>query len=240
MSYQIRRTHDDFYANELSQEPKETFKLIANLIESYRGQTEGSLKIFDIGCAAGEFPHYLKGVFPQDEIIGIEYLPELVRVAKSRYPSIEFVQDSILNETALKKSQADVITVVGVISIFDDIEPIVRNLSSWIQENGRIYIHGMFNPFPIDVYVKYSESNRRENQILESGWNIVSQATTRELFIDNGAKEVIFHNFEIGVDIPPHPSDPVRSWTESLLDGTKQIVNGLHLKQPQYIAEAVF
>jgi SAM-dependent methyltransferase len=240
MSDQTQRTHDKFYAEEHPLKPKESFKVVADLIKNYRGVNEEKLEIFDIGCATGEFPDYLKNVFSEDRIVGIEYLRGLVNVAKNRYPTIEFFQDSILNEKALKESQANVITVLGVISIFDDIEPIVKNLAKWIKSSGRIFIHGMFNPFPIDVYVKYAHSHDRKNKILESGWNIVSQTTTRELFTENGAKEVIFHNFKIGVDLPPHPNDPVRSWTESLQDGSKQIVNALQIKQPQYIAEIIF
>jgi SAM-dependent methyltransferase len=240
MTEQSQRTHDSFYAKEHPQKPKESFKAVANLIEDFKKDKNSRLEIFDIGCATGEFPNYLNEVFSEDRIVGIEYLTELVNEARNRYPAIEFVQDSILNEKALKASGADVLTVLGVISIFDDIEPIVKNLSTWVKNNGRVYIHGMFNPFPIDVYIKYAYSSDRKNQILESGWNIVSQTTTRELFVGHGAKDVIFHNFEISVDLPHQPSDPVRSWTESRPDGSRQIVNALQIKQPQYVAEIVF
>ena len=41
---------------------------------------------------------------------------------------------------------------MGVLSIFDDIEPLITNLIHWTRPNGKIYIHGMF--YDIDVYTK--------------------------------------------------------------------------------------
>jgi len=240
MTVRTQRTHDNFYAEEYPQNPRESFKAVANLIRDYKDKDEKSLIIYDIGCATGEFPNHLRSVFLEDKIIGIEYLTDLVTLAKNRYPTIEFYQGSILNEEVIEKSHANVITILGVISIFDDIEPIVKNLSKWVKSGGRVFIHGMFNPFPIDIYIKYAYSQDRESNSLESGWNIVSQATTSELFMENGAKEVIFHKFEIGLDLFPHPNDCIRSWTESLSNGSTQIVNALQIKQPQFIAEIVY
>jgi hypothetical protein len=126
---------------------------------------------------------------------------------------------------------------MGVLSIFDDIEIPLRNLLNFTKKGGRIFIHGMFNPFPVDVFIKYSESGSSiQKDFLESGWNIISQQTISNILLKYGVKNIIFHEFKINIDILKQ-SDPLRSWTELLSNGDRQIINGLCIKQPQYILE---
>ena len=39
------------------------------------------------------------------------------------------------------------------------------------------------------------------------------------------------------IDLKRNLNDPLRSWTEKLKSGKRQIINGLWIKQPQYILE---
>ena len=96
----------------------------------------------------------------------------------------------------------------------------------------------MFNPYEIDVFIKYRESKDYKINQFEPGWNVISQSTISKLLKKFGAKEIFFHEFKISVDLGKKLGDPVRSWTEKLASGERQIVNGICLKQPQYILEA--
>lgn len=240
-SKKIVRTHDEFYAKvDLKVPPKESFIQIADLIADYKKTISGTISIVDFGCAAGAFVNYLNHRFQDDNIIGYEYLESLVRAGKENYPNIRIVQASILERNSIPQSSVDVLTLLGVISIFDDIEPIVLNIVNWIKPGGKLFIHGMFNPFDVDVYVKYRMSEKYPEDIYEAGWNIVSQKTISKLLLNNGAKSLKFHDFNISVDLEKNHQDPIRSWTERLVNGTRQIVNGLCLKQPQSILEVNF
>jgi len=169
-----------------------------------------------------------------------EFLKNLVKLGKERYPNIQIKQASILDKGSLEKSSVDVLTLLGVLSIFDDVEPIINNLFYWVKPGGKVFMHGMFNPYDVDVFVKYKLSENFHSQEYESGWNIISQKNISNLLFDKGAKNVKFHDFNLSVDIDKNLTDPLRSWTEKMENGSRQIVNGICLKQPQFILEADF
>lgn len=237
----IYRTHDLFYAKiNPKTPPKESFIKIANLINDYKNLVLRNITIVDFGCASGAFVDYLSSKFPNDNIIGYEYLEILIKSAKENYPNIKIKQGSILDKDSLQKSSVDVLTIIGVISIFDDLHPIINNISTWIKPGGKVFIHGMFNPLDVDIFVKYKLSENFHSEKQESGWNIVSQKTISNLLYNKAAKNIKFHDFKISVDLKKTPNDPMRSWTEKMEDGTRQIINATCLKQPQFILEADF
>ena len=235
----IIRKHDEFYANENPiGPPKDSFIQVSNLIKNYKKTLEKNISIADVGCATGSFINYLVSSYPQDKIVGYEYLESLIQAGMEFYPQIKIKQASILKRESIPASNFDVVTCLGVLSIFDDIEPAISNLTYMVKPGGKLFIHNMFNPYDIDVFVKYSNSDKYGSFEYESGWNIISQKTITKLLADNGARNIKFHDFNISVELEGDSSDPLRSWTEKLSSGRNQIVNGLHLKQPFYILEA--
>lgn len=236
-----KRTHDLFYLGTSKTEaPKESFIKIGDLIDDYKKRIQKELIIADMGCAVGALPAYLSKRFNQDKIIGYEYLEVLVNAAKANFPNITFYQASVLNEDAIAESSLDVLTMNGVASLFDDVEPIIKNVSRWIKTNGKLYMHQMFNPYEVDVYITYRDSKKYGINQFETGWNIISQKSFSNLLIKYGGKNIKFHEFNISVDLEKKLDDPIRSWTEKLFDGRRQIVNALCIKQPQYILEVDF
>jgi len=240
MKNQVYRNHDSFYANEHNVKPKETFLTIFNLIKETVKNKSGNIKLIDIGCATGDFPAFLvENLDSRFDISGMEYLQSLIDSANSRFPNLNVFQGSIEEKKCIESNSCDYITVLGVISIFDQLDEIVSNLISWVKPGGRIFIHGMFNPEPFDVLVKYRNSSMIfTNEKYENGWNIISQDSFLQLVHKYGGKDVLFHPFNISIDLPKK-DDPIRSWTEKLENGERQIVNGICLKQPQFIAEII-
>lgn len=217
-------------------ETKESFIAIAKLIDFYKKDYK-FINILDFGCAAGHFTNYLSCIFPDDSIVGHDYSAELIETARSNFPNIKFFESNILDRASAQMNSFDVITCCGVLSIFDDIEPAISNLSHWIKPNGRIYIHGLFNPYDVDVYIKYTLPGISRS--MEPGWNIFSKKTYNELLLKYGAKKMQYHDFSLKIDLPKQ-ADPTRSWTELMSDGTRQITNGLSIKQHQMILEVFF
>lgn len=235
------RTHDEFYSDvDPAAPPKHSFVATAQLIKEFKGARDQQLSIADFGCATGAFVNYASSQFPDDKVIGLEYLASLVKVGREFYPHLEILQGSILNENSLERRSVDVITVMGVLSIFDDVEPIVSNIERWIKPGGKAMIHGMFNPHDVDVFVSYRLSSNFGKHERETGWNIISQATISALFRKYGAREIQFHEFKMPEDLFPVPDDPMRSWTEKMANNDRAIFNATCLRQPQFILEVTF
>ena len=192
--------------------------------------------VVDIGAAAGAFVNYLAERLKHWDVYGVELRTDLIRSAKDFF-GVHLLQGSVLDRNLLDDTSVDAITMLGVVGIFDDLQVIAENVSRWVKPGGLVLLHGLFNPFEIDVFVRYRESHREDPGDLETGWNIFSQRTVRNCFITCGASSVQFFPFTMSGDLPRTPRDPLRSWTEELANGDRQIVNGLWLKQPQYVVE---
>ena len=225
----MRRTHDKFYLNEIKNVPKKSFIAVADAV---------SLKPFDsiadVGCAAGAFPCYLKQRFSNAEVVGIEYLDLLLDKAKSDFPEINFMKGNVLDKKSIKK-KFDVITMLGVLCIFDEYQIVLENVLSWIKPKGRLILHNMVSEYDIDVFVKYSDSSVKfDANKLEYGWNIISEKSLRLVAEQNNAKIFSSKKFSVGITLEKK-EDVIRSWTEDNLEGKKDIYNGLHIRQPQKI-----
>lgn len=238
----VVRTHDNFYAQEnQALTLKQSFVEAANFVEEYRNSLGRPLQIVDVGAATGAFLAYLNQRMPHDKKVGLEPREDLISAAKVWNPHVEMVQGSVDNRDAFPESSVDVVSMLGVIGIFDDIVPVVANIAHWTRPGGRAVVSGLFNPFNIEVLVKYrKKESGSEDDSLESGWNIFSQQAVADIFLASGAVSVAFKRFEIAVEIQPRADDPVRSWTERLEGGNLQVVNGLWIKQPQYFCIADF
>ena len=222
----MKRTHDKFYLNENNKSVKESFVAVADVISRQKFSS-----IADVGCATGAFPHYLKKRFPSSHIEGIEYLDSLLNKAVTDFPNISFSKGNVLDKDSVTK-KFDVITMLGVLELFDDCHTVLRNVLSWLNPKGRLILNNLINEYDIDVFIKYrpSSDNYIETE-LESGWNIISKKSLELFTKQNNSRLVSCEDFSISVDLPKQ-RDVMRSWTETNLSGSKDIFNALHIRQP--------
>ena len=192
----MKRSHDVFYLNESKNSIKQSFVEVADAIE-----LKNFNSVADVGGATGVFPNYLSKRFDHAEVVGIEYLQPLLKNARENFPHIPFLKGNVLDKTSITR-KFDVISMMGVLCIFDDYELVLENVLSWLNPKGRLILHNMVNEYDIDVFVKYRKSN--ENHVesdLESGWNIISKRSL-ELFAEkNNARLVSCEDFSISVDL---------------------------------------
>lgn len=194
--------------------------------------------MIDIGCETGSFLYYLRKSYRNAELIGFDVVPALldkvdkelaVKTVQGDISDIETYKDKIHD---LK--ECDFITMLGVLSIFDDFKPIIHNALDLLKEDGILYIFGIFNPENIDVIIRSKNADKECNW--ERGWNCFSKYSVEEYCRELGYG-VEFLPFHIGIDIPKHQDDPLRSWTIDLMSGEKMIVNGLQLVHNFYLAK---
>ncbi|MEM1398782.1 MAG: class I SAM-dependent methyltransferase, partial [Pseudomonadota bacterium] len=146
--------HDRF------EKPKESFKQIADLIDE-AGLADQDSTIGDIGCGTGEFLHYLRQRFPAPSYRGWDILPAHVERGQNRLEGhVELSVGSALDANMAAPDSLDVALYLGVHSIFDDIDPCFENALSWTKRGGAIYFFGVFNPYPVDVWLQFRRLGR--------------------------------------------------------------------------------
>lgn len=225
----MHRTHDEFYINEDNSKVKQSFIEVADECSKQQFQT-----IADVGCATGAFPSYLKTRFPSKDVVGIEYLDNLLSKAKQDFPMLHFRYGDVQDKTSVTEKY-DVITMLGVLCIFDNYKSVLSNVLSWINPGGRLILHNMVSEFDIDVVIKYKHSSLDPNlAVLESGWNIISEKSLALVASANGSEIITSKPFNLKVDLQ-QVDDVMRSWTENDGKGGKSIYNALHIRQPQRI-----
>ena len=234
----MKRTHDKFYIKEVNKTPiKEAFKMIADNLADINFKNNDSLKFGDIGCAAGALPNYIKSKYDNLDVNGFEYSNDLLSIAKKTYPNVKFSKVDVTDPNSIKAKSLDIITMSGVLCIFDNSEKIISNLLKWIKPNGRILIFNMFNEYDLDVFIKYKHSNEAMETGLESGWNIVSQKSISLFLKKKNIKSFKFTKFEMPFDLPKKKSDYVRAWTEKDINKNRYLTNGLNIIQPFYLLQ---
>lgn len=225
------RTHDrDLYLRESRyEEPKEIFKFLVRLMRESGVPADGAA-VGDIGCAAGEFLYYLAREFPHARLTGYDVVPELLEKARIHVPEAEFRLGSVLDANLVREGSLDVALLVGVHSIFDEVETCFSNVLRWTRRGGRALVFGFFNPAPVDVWIRYRLAEGADPEHREPGWNIFSKAMVSR-FLDSrvGPGAYRFVPFEMPFDLEPNAEDPVRTWTFRDASGRRLLTNGLSL-----------
>ena len=227
----MERTHDKaiYLKEDRHQQPKELFKVLFGQLENLAVLREGVV-VCDFGCATGEFLYFLRGKFPGADYRGIDLVPELIEKARRAVPGVMFRVGSVLDQSLWPTAAIDITLSVGVLPIFDDFEPCLTNLLSWTKPGGVILVASLFNPYPVDVWVKYKLSDDPDRGHREPGWNLPSK-TSVSRFLNQavGQERYAFVPFEMPFDLPPRPDDPIRTWTFQSNNGQRFFTNGLSL-----------
>lgn len=227
MPYNAIRTHDSIYLHEDRYEtPKEYFKFIDTFFMKQIIDSPSPLSIMDVGCATGEFLYYMNAVHSDICCTGLDILPELLEKAKQRIPSSSFLHGDISSRGTLPEKQYDAVFLLGVLGIFNNIDPVFENLIRLCKKGGKIYLFALINSDPVDVYIKAKRVDISiEHQNLEVGWNVFSIMTIKKILLSLAPDaRASFHDFQLPVDIEKQ-ADPFRTWTFRNDDGTRSIVN---------------
>ena len=224
----IKRLHDDFYKNEKRlSNPKQSFIELFKILK-----VKPNDSILDVGIGNGELLYNLKKKYRNNKLSGFELLPSLIKAAKKNLPKSVNIHKVDITKKINTHEKFDVITMSGVIGIFDDYKKPLRNLLKILKPNGRLFIFAHVNKYNIDVFLKYRTRSKNDN-ILQSGWNIHSIKGLEEFFKTHGKKTKIF-KFKPKKSFKGKSNDPVRSWTFKNKKNENLITNGLAILQEQY------
>ena len=217
-----------------AKEPKRFFVKLKQLIE--QAQLPAEANCLDVGCATGELVAYLQKYFPDFSYTGIDVFDELIREAKKNQTS-GFLLQNILDKNKLMDKQFDLITVMGVMSIFDYSE-LLRfwgNIFSYAKPGGYIYVFSPLNEYGVDSLIKHRKYKNKTAGDWECGWNIYAKETIEDI-LGQYSCSFNFNRFQIDIDIP-RQEDPIRTWTIKTESQNRQLMNGLKLLVDHYFVE---
>ena len=216
-----------------SAEPKQTFVALADhLLEERGGHVTG--KLLDIGCATGELIGYLSTRFPQLKCTGVDLIEDVLVQARVNLPGVEFVQGSALALPPHYRDRFDIVTVMGVASVFDDteIEAFWRSVIAVTKPGGTIAVLSPLNEYGVDTVIRHRKRRDGAPLAWETGWNVYAIETVQEMVTALGAS-LRLERFRFQGTLERRP-DPVRTWTLATAENPQQLTNGLKLLVDHY------
>jgi ubiquinone/menaquinone biosynthesis C-methylase UbiE len=182
-------------------------------------------KLLDVGGASGDLAGYLFETLSPSEQHLLEYDPELVDLAKKFYPNILPTQGTAEDMTSYENGAFDAVTMVGVMSIFDDFTLSLGECIRVANQAGVVVIVGQFNDWPLDALMKWRYSG--DDGPYHQGYNLFSKKTVSSYLSKHvRVASYEFVDFQLSFDLAPS-EDPVRLWTYFDKDGKRKFRNGL-------------
>jgi len=216
-----------------SAEPKQSFVALASHLAGEHGPAPAG-ELLDIGCATGELMGYLGAQFPALRCTGVDVFDELLDQGRKNLPSATFVKASALALPSEWRAKFDIVTAIGVASVFDEteIEGFWRNLFGAARPGGTIAVLSPLNEFGVDTMIRHRKRRAGAPLGWETGWNVFAIDTITEIVRSLGATLRI-ERFRFDGELLPR-ADPVRTWTIATGQDPKQLTNGLKLLVDHY------
>jgi trans-aconitate methyltransferase len=218
---QVEAYHDN---RQLKEHHKDLIYLLKRDYSSFSG------RLMDIGCADGKFLAHLRDNFPEATLIGIDADKELIASGREQYEDLNL---QLHCGDAIEYSppeDLDIITASGIMGVFEDFRLPLSTWLRWLSEDGTLYVFERFNSRSIDTKIKFR--NHHTDSDWESGLNSYSINTVGD-YLDSQGYDYRFKEFELGMNIDPS-ENPIRTWTETLEDGSRMVINGANVIAEHY------
>lgn len=118
----------------------EKFNYQENIREILAGihfQTNGRMRMLDVGCGTGLVSEVMLGRFEHCEIVGFDYSPNMLKQYSQRYPFIKAVVGDFNKEDDLRKEgRFDLVISAGAVSEYGERGKAVRNIYNALSGHG--------------------------------------------------------------------------------------------------------
>jgi ubiquinone/menaquinone biosynthesis C-methylase UbiE len=111
----------------------------------------GSPTILDIGCSSGVLIEDLRRAIPDAQVIGSDYLINVVEKASRRIPNVPFIQFD-LRQCPLPDDCVDGVTALNVLEHIDDDFTALREIRRILKPAGIAHIEVPADPSSFDLY----------------------------------------------------------------------------------------
>ncbi len=205
---------------------KDFFLPVYEMLADARART-----VLDVGCASGDFLHFLP---PRITGTGIDKSAELIRIARERMGESRhtFLEREILAGTGIRDLGAfDAVTLLGVLSTFLDFRaPLDRVLELGAD---LIVINGPFNDSPIDALHYHRDLAAGETEY-SCCYAIPSMKSIGEYLHSKGSHDFTFSPFRMTSELARDPEHPLRNYHVTLDNGQRYLTNGAGILFREY------
>ena len=214
----------------------ETTRWLMQLVDDVEAPTPGD-QILDVACGAGANCFHMAIHWPQALVTGVDLDEELLAIARQRMPialsercSYEAADMFKLAERFPERRFAYT-TLMHTLLLYpiDDCATILRSLFAVTRR--WVVLSSLFNDKRMDIqahirdYVRYGDDTRKEHI-----YTVLCAERFRDTCMKLGARDVIFRDFEIGIDLAGPPEGGLGTYTRRLEDGSRlQFTGGLYL-----------
>lgn len=148
-----KETIRDFFNNFAPQwdyEPIAEKEIIDTVLDN--GGIKENVDILDVACGTGVlFPYYLERKVKS--ITAVDISPEMVKIAKSKFPQADVICGDAENFTF--PHQFDAIMIYNAFPHFPEPEKVIENLSKHLKSGGKISIaHGLSKKELDEIHMK--------------------------------------------------------------------------------------
>jgi len=215
---------------------KQNFRAGAKVVRDY-SRGKNNLKILDVGCANGEFLHYLMASNDCSDIakciqsaVGIDMTPKFIETANTlRIDKTQFLCGDIFKFSG-NPTGYNIITCFGTVPIFKNPQPFFSKLYSLLGPDGILICDGLYNKYNVSVEIRFKDDSVKPTMgVWRSDFNQPRYSDIQDIFKALGTV-ANFIDIDFCAHIPQNASAPaVNVWTQVLKNETIQVVNGLNM-----------
>ena len=212
--------------------PKFIYRYTCKKLKEYLVESKKDRNWLDIGCANGEFIHYMVSQqISFSKIVGIDITQEFIDVAKtllSIHSNVELKCIDFLKENQLLDKGYDVITCLGTIQIFPDPSDFINLMINKLKPGGILILDGRINKSDISAIIKFIDNSKSAKGLWRCDFNVHSENQLREILANHKKiKKFKFDYQYIDTEIAKVDGAPhINAWTIKDDEGNYRIVNG--------------
>ena len=170
-------------------------------------------RILDICCGSGDISIMFKNLFPDAEVIGLDFSEEMLKIAKERADNIEFLQCDVTKENYFLEGKFDICFISFGLRNLPDIDKFLNTIKKYINEGGvfaildvgkpnvmlRPYCHFHYNVI-IPLLAKiFNKRTAPYKYFIDSIKRYPTQDEILKILTKNGFVEVENRNFYFGI-----------------------------------------
>lgn len=210
----------------------ETTRWLMQLVDDVEAPRPGD-RILDVACGAGANCFHMARHWPDARVVGVDLDDELLSIARQRVPAdlagrLAYQSaDMFALDARFPDRPFAYTSLMHTLLLYpiDDCPKILRALFAVTRR--WVVLSSLFNDKRMDVqahirdYVRYGDDTRQEHI-----YTVLCAQRFRETCLRLGARDVVFRDFEIGIDLQGPPEGGLGTYTRRLDDGRRLQFSG--------------